>query len=47
VLGGENPADLPIEGIDRFVFMINLKTARQIGVTVPEVVLFRADKVIE
>jgi len=47
VLGGENPADLPIEGIDRFVFMINLKTARQIGITVPEVILFRADKVIE
>ena len=47
VLGGTPPADLPVEGIDRFVLVINLKTAKQIGITVPDVILFRADKVIE
>jgi ABC-type uncharacterized transport system substrate-binding protein len=47
VLGGTSPADLPVEGIDRLMFVINLKTAKQIGITVPEVILFRADKVIE
>src|SRR5262249_47701596 len=47
VLGGTSPADLPVEGIDRFVFVINLKTAKQIGITIPDVILFRADKVIE
>jgi putative ABC transport system substrate-binding protein len=47
VLAGTKPADLPVEGIDRFFFVINLKTAKQIGLSIPESILIRADKVIE
>jgi ABC-type uncharacterized transport system substrate-binding protein len=47
ILKGTSPADLPVERIDRLVFMINLKTAKQIGLAVPETILVRADKVIE
>jgi ABC-type uncharacterized transport system substrate-binding protein len=47
VLGGTSPADLPVEGIERLMFVINLKTAKQIGITIPEIILSRADKVIE
>jgi putative ABC transport system substrate-binding protein len=47
VLRGANPADLPIEVISRRVLVINVATARAIGVTVPHSVLQRADKIIE
>jgi putative ABC transport system substrate-binding protein len=47
ILTGTSPADLPVERIDKLVFMINLKTAKQIGLAVPETILVRADKVIE
>ncbi len=47
ILRGIKPADLPIEQPTRFEFIVNLKAARQIGVTIPEAVLFRADKVIK
>jgi len=47
VLLGANPADLPIEQIDKLHFVVNLKTAKALGLTIPPSVLARADEVVQ
>jgi putative ABC transport system substrate-binding protein len=47
ILKGAKPADMPVEQSMKFELIINLKAAKQVGLTIPQSIVYRADKVIK